>query len=107
MPRYDEQILLKGASSLEARASQIIFWTAARYLALTFAVAWIGASTYNLLSHSSDVPAMPVAAIGAAIAMVVGILVGRDRAFDLRLQAQQLVALVQIEQNTKRSNLPS
>jgi len=101
--KYDEQILLKGAISLEARASQIVFWTAARYLAITFTVAWLGISGYDLLSHSNEFPQLPVAGICAAIAMLIGVFVGRDHAFDLRLQAQQLFALVQIARNTSKT----
>ena len=106
MATYDEQILLKAAISLEARASQIVFWTAARYAAIVFAIVWLAVSGYDLLSHSSDLQQLPIAGVCAAIAAAIGISIGRDHAFDLRLQAQQLIALVQVEQNTKRSNLP-
>jgi hypothetical protein len=105
--KYDEQILLKGAVALEAKARQIVVWTAVKYTVITFgAVAGTGAFI-RATTASKDLPAEIVGGIAAAIALVIGIVIGLDRAFELRLRAQQLIALVQIEQNTRKSSLPS
>jgi hypothetical protein len=105
--KYDEQILLKGAATLEARARQIVVWTAVKYTVIAFgAVAGAGAFI-RATTASKDLPAEIMGGIAAAIALVIGIVIGLDRAFELRLRAQQLIALVQIEQNTRKSSLPS
>jgi hypothetical protein len=105
--KYDEQILLKGAARLNARASWIIFWTATKYTVVTLlATSFAGAmlSRTNVLSVDS---AVAIVAVLTVAALMVGIFVGQDRAFELRLQAQQLVALVKIEHNTHKTSLPS
>lgn len=106
MPRYDEQILLKGAVRLQAQARSIIFWTATKYTILTLLItSTAGAILHtHILSIDSIVSAV---AILTVTAVMVGIFVGQDRAFELRLRAQQLVALLQIEHNTHQARLPS
>jgi hypothetical protein len=104
--KYDEQILLKGAARFEARASWIIFWTATKYTVVTLlATSFAGAMLRtNVLSSDS---AVGIVAVLTVAALMVGIFVGQDRAFELRLQAQQLVALVKLEHNTHKTILPS
>lgn len=102
--KYDEQILLKGAARLEARASWIIFWTTIKHIVLAFLTFGL-AAVLNPTTFLRELPAPTIATIGAVLGAIIGVFVGLDRAFELRLQAQQLIALVQIEHNTK-SSLP-
>ena len=101
--RYDEQFLLKAAIRLESEARNIIFATAARYALISGLTIYIGGILVRAFASRQigDVPVGAVAIIVALIGMTFGIIAGRDKAFALRVQEHQLLALVQIEHNTQ------
>lgn len=99
---YREDILLQAAIALENKARLIVFWTAARFTGFTL----VGVTLPCIIIRMQwvhDLPAEVIGGICAFFALLIGIDVGRDRAFFLRLKAQQLMALIQIERNTRKS----
>ncbi|MBL8744765.1 MAG: hypothetical protein JNK58_00255 [Phycisphaerae bacterium] len=95
MPKYDEHIIEQYADRLYRRARGVI---------LNWAVAlgvFFGGLAY-FLARAADVESLSfVGAVGAAIGLVVGFLIGTERAFAIRLKAQQTLCQLQIEKNTR------
>ena len=103
--RYDSSILQQFADDLYARARWIIFSTAAVYGVIVFLLSVVGTLA---TSHSTSLEPQNWAVIGTLTLIAVGIGVnrGRDKAFQLKLQAQQILCQRQIEMNTSNASAP-
>jgi len=101
---YDERVIYEFADRLYRRAaSTIIVYTflggalgvLVVVLAMLFTLGWHAAS----MVHPSSL-AGPAILVGG-LAALLGFVVGRDRAFALRLMAQTALCQAQIERNTR------
>jgi len=102
--KYDEQFLLKAAARLEQQARELVFTTTAKFGIVALGVSFLGAEIMTYFAKT-DFPVAGIVFIATGIAVIGGIIEGRARAFQLRVQVNQLLALVQIEHNTHRPNL--
>jgi hypothetical protein len=93
---YDSKIIIEFAARLYARANAI----AAAYGVVGAVLgAVVGAIAARFLLDTS--PAVG-ALVGGAVCCAIGVRVGQDKAFQLKLQAQIALCQVQIERNTRR-----
>lgn len=97
--QYDSSILQQFADDLYSRARWIIFTTAAMYGTVVFLLSLIGA----LATSHSNLQMQEWGAIGTltVVAVAIGERRGREKAFQLKLQAQQILCQQQIEENTR------
>lgn len=97
--QYDEQFLLRAAENLEQKARDIVISTAARYALAAFVICSGVATLLVKFGNHDDVmtPAIVMVAIVTVLAALVGVLKGRELAFELRVQVHQLLVLVEIE----------
>ena len=92
MPTYDDRIIRKFAERLYSRANSII----ALYTLLGIVAG--GAAGYGVNSYLHiGTPFL----VGLLVGAVLGFALGREKAFELKLQAQVALCQVQIEQNTR------
>lgn len=101
--QYDPNILQQFADSLYSQAKWLVFMTASRYglgTYLIFLVGLIAIGNIHPPVEMNTVWGLPV--IPALIGTALGISVGRSKAFNLKLKAQQILCQVQIEQNTRK-----
>lgn len=108
MPHYDEQILLKGAQEFNSQAGVVVFMCAFRYgfFALLFGAVGTIASARTWVPDMAPLTLYTSIATIAGVGVACGIVRGRTLAFRLRLEAQRLMALVQIVHNTSRKESP-
>lgn len=101
--KYDESYLLEAAQRFEDEARWIVWTCAARYAALGILAGVGGGVGFAAMNPAEGSPA--IFALGGSAGFVGGILIGvrrgRRLAFRLRVEAQKLIALVQIERNTE------
>ena len=90
MTTYDPQILYEFANRLYARANQVI----ATYTVLG---ALVGGGAGFSVNQQFDVYTL----LGAALVGLVAYLLGVEKAFQLKLQAQTALCQVKIEENTR------
>jgi hypothetical protein len=102
---YDENILQQYADSLYRQAKWIVFFTAARYGVAVFLVASVLGALIDLQKRVG-VDAANTGVIWLLGLTIIGIGVGVDdgrrKAFNLKLQAQQLLCQRQTEINTRK-----
>jgi hypothetical protein len=91
MVTYDAELLYEFADRLYARANQAIVTSVLMGIV-------IGGGGGYLMNRQLD----RYAAIGAALAGLVGYVVGSERAFQLKLQAQTALCQVKMEENTRK-----
>jgi hypothetical protein len=97
--QYDSSILQQFADDLYSRARWIIFSTAAMYGTVVFVLSITGVLAAN---HSSwGVQEWGVIGTLTLVAIAIGVNRGREKAFQLKLQAQQILCQRQIEENTR------
>jgi hypothetical protein len=97
MVKYDPQVLYRFAERLYARA----FWTV---VAATLSVALTGALTgLGFSARMPETGPLIGAVVGGLVGGVLGFLIGNERAFTLRLQAQLALCQMNIEFNTRRT----
>ena len=97
--QYDSSILQQFADDLYSRARWIIFSTAAMYGTVVFVLSIIGVLS---ASHSNlRVQEWGVIGTLTLVAVAIGVNRGREKAFQLKLQAQQILCQRQIEENTR------
>ena len=96
MTDYDPDIIQEFADRLYSRATQIVI-VAAIVGALLGLGAGFSISRLVFGGSGTDLTALVVVVLGG----VVGYLVGRERSFILRLQAQTALCQVRIEKNTR------
>lgn len=96
---YDSSILQQFADDLYSRAGWIIISVAAMYGIVVFVLSIIGVLA---ASHSSlQVQEWGVIGTLTLVAVAIGVNRGREKAFQLKLQAQQILCQRQIEENTR------
>ena len=93
--QYDPKIIAQHAEALYQRASRIVFTSG--FWGFLMGAAALGAAT----AASSNTGAF--ALVGGLVGAVLGVSVGRGRAFVYQLQAQQALCQVEIEANTRRA----
>ncbi|MBZ4373239.1 hypothetical protein [Corallococcus sp. AS-1-6] len=94
--RYDPSVIQEHAEDLYSRASRLV-------VLYGFMGIVVGAAIGFILSASAD-DLRPVALTGGAIiGVLIGVSMGRSRAFALELQAQMALCQVAIEANTRRA----
>ena len=102
---YDENILQQYADSLYRQAKWIVFFTAARYGVAVFFVVSVLSALIGLQKQVS-VDAANTGVIWILVLTLIGIAAGVDagrrKAFNLKLQAQQLLCQRQTEINTRK-----
>ena len=91
MAAYDAQILYAFADRLCARANQIV----ATY---TLLGVLIGGGGGYVVHQQFD----SLALLGAALGGLIGYMIGTEKAFQLKLQAQTALCQVKIEENTRK-----
>lgn len=102
--KYDEQFLLEAAARLESKAFWIVYSTTVRY-GVTGAV--LSFLTIFVASRFNDIGNQPIGvmvAVATIAALGIGVFVGRERAFLLRVEEHKLLALVQIERDVRKSD---
>jgi len=106
--KYDEQILLKGAQEFNREADMIVVICALRYgfFGLLFGAIGTIAIARTWVTNMDSLTLYTSIAVVGGIGVACGIVRGRKLAFKLRLEAQRLLALVQIAQNTNRKDIP-
>jgi len=103
--QYDQNLLLKAAMRFQDRARLIVLWCAAKYIAIAFPLAFAGAALgARFFPEQITLPPLTIAIAIGVLALIAGVVIGLERAFYLRVEAQKLIALVQIERNTKRAD---
>ncbi len=100
---YDPKIMQECADALYEQARHIIIREALKYGLIVFllsvVVLAVGAITYH--SEFPNQAQGIVIVFLTLIAVVAGVDAGRRKAFNLKLEAQQLLCQRQIEQNTR------
>lgn len=61
----------------------------------------IGGAVIAVMPRGSDSELIPL--IGIVVGLVLGVVVGRDKAFNLRLEAQRTLCQLRVEQNTRKA----
>jgi hypothetical protein len=100
--KYDEQVLHENAEKLYKQAEMVIITTAVEYGVRTLVVSFIGVAVVAVLGHIDAGPLSAAALILTLIAVIGGIAKGRERSFHLRLEAQRVLVLAEIERNTRK-----
>src|SRR6266700_843254 len=101
--QYEEQILIKGAYQLWSEAATIVATTALVFGFSAFALGSVIGIAMAVLSKQPGMGPTVLAfgVVGVIIGVAIGIWEGNRRAFELKVRAQQILALVQIEHNTR------
>ncbi len=104
MTEYDPKIILQFADRLYASAAQIVAETIALYAVVAAIAGYIVGSLlvrfYGSPAFAAD-PTTHLVLAGFAVGAVIGIFVGREKAFRLKLQAQMALVQLKIEENTR------
>ncbi len=107
---YDPEIIQKFADRLYARANSIIAtWTTLGALVggvggYALAAWWVSSQT--AYPGGGGTMHLPGLLAGAILGGVVGFMIGQEKAFLLKLQAQTALCQKKIEENTRRDPLP-
>jgi hypothetical protein len=102
--QYDEQVLHQHAEQLYKEATAIIYSTATKYGIFTGLASFGVVAVLHALSQvNPDVPWNQIAVAITVIAIALGIAEGKRRAFLLKLEAQRILVLAEIERNTRRA----
>ena len=101
MQTYSETVLLQNAEDLLRQANSIIAICAAKYGGIAFFAALLGLSALQYVSRGNFQVGLSSLGIGL-LGVVAGIVEGRRLSFNLRLEAQKVLALIEIEHNTRR-----
>ena len=102
MTTYDENILQQYADGLYREAKSIMFSTALVYGLVSFLIAILIALLLGRVGTDMETISEFAMVIVPVIGIIFGILAGRQKAFHLKLQAQQILCQRQIEVNTRR-----
>ena len=101
--KYNPQVLQSFADDLYARADWIVIQTIARYAVVTFVAAFAALNFFpNEIRTNGTIDSVAlVTLVPALLAGPMAWSVGATKAFQLRLQAQQILCQKQIEANTR------
>lgn len=91
---YDSKVIYQYAQRLYNSATSIVVWFSILGALAGGGLAWV---LTKQLAESRTI----VLAVGAIVGLGVGYLIGNERAFSLRLQAQIALCQAQIEKNTR------
>jgi predicted membrane-bound spermidine synthase len=94
---YDENVIVTFAERLYRRAATIVILCAL----LGCIVGAVGVELVAAAARVHSDATNGFAVLFALVAAVIGVLIGNERAFALRLLAQQALCQVQIERNTR------
>lgn len=94
---YDESVIVAFAERLYRRAATIVITTALLFMLFGAAGGAAVAALSRMPTDSRNGLAVVMGLIGA----IIGAVIGSERAFTLRLMAQQALCQVQIERNTR------
>lgn len=100
--QYDPKVLQKFADDLYSRARSIVISSCLIYGLLGYLVPWAAFSFIPRTGDSSTALANLTWFI-CIFAALIGFAIGRQKAFKLKLQAQQILCQMQIEANTRQS----
>lgn len=101
---YDPQILQDYADDLYKQARTIIIWTAIKYGALCFLGSMLVVNVINAKSGMDSNTMVIVVGVVTILGILTGVGAGKQKAFNLKLEAQKLLCQRQIEQNTKATD---
>lgn len=109
MITYDPLVLKSYADKLYQQARMIAVTTALRYLAVAFVLSFVPvwflrASNTALQNDQAYSVGIGISVVLMIAATMVGVERGMDRAFQLKLEAQQILCQVSIEQNTRQES---
>jgi hypothetical protein len=101
--QYDSNILQKYAAVLYSRARWIVFWSFLRYGIAAFLSSYVLIFLVELVSRKQiEVDTRNVILfVFTLLGVTAGASAGYDKAFNLRLQAQQVLCQREIELNTR------
>ena len=103
MATYNETVLVEFAEELLRQAKWIIAICVAKYAGIATVASLFGLSAYQYFFKITDLPAGPASLFIGLFGALAGAAEGRRRSFELRLEAQKILALIEIEHNTRRS----
>ena len=101
---YDENVLQQYADSLYRQAKWIVVWTAVRYGLTVFLVSLVlvlAVGSLKGVNADTGNTEVIVVLILTLVGIVAGVDAGRRKAFNLKLQAQQILCQRQTEINTR------
>lgn len=106
MTAYDDNVLQQYADALYREAKWVAFWMAVTFGGVTFLISLAIAGGIALLPNAgiNDDGAnieMIAVSVATVLGAFVGLGIGRQKAFRLKLQAQQILCQRQIEINTR------
>jgi hypothetical protein len=96
MAKYEPQVIVEFADRLLTRAASIT----ALYGLFGLLLAGPGGILIGAATNTSP---EVIGGLGAVVGLAMGVVIGREKGFLLRLQAQQALCQVQIEFNTRRT----
>lgn len=99
---YDATIICTGVERLYARANTRIATYTLLGVGIGLSIGYVGA---GLLGEVGGGGRMPYEALCILLFGGIGLSLGRDRAFVLRLRAQTALCLVKIEENTRAASV--
>jgi hypothetical protein len=101
---FDSNILQQYADQLYSQAKWIVFWMALKYGIIVFLAAFglaFAVGSQRQIEASTASSWLAIAAILTVAGIFAGVDAGRRKAFNLKLQAQELLCQRQIELNTR------
>jgi len=97
---YDAEVIQEQADLLYAQADRALITNT---IVLGVLGVLVGGASFNFVAEHSEALAIVLALAIPIGAAVLGAILGSGHAFKLRSQAQQLLVLVAIEKNTRRT----
>ena len=98
---YDENVLQEQAERLYSQAKSIILITTVKYALIAFLIDIVGAVMYEKINPNSGQETLFFIVVFTLVVVLAGVAAGREKAFQLKLQAQQILCQRQIEVNTR------
>ena len=100
MATYSETVLLQYADDLLEQANAIIAILTLKYGAVAAVATFCGLAAVQF-AMKTDLPIPVVTLLIALVGALLGAIEGRRRSFELRLEAQKILALIEIEHHTR------
>lgn len=106
---YDPDALREFADGLYSRARSAVVWCATSYGLLAFAIGFsfgilAGRQMFESIPNLDTIStAFVLGALGAVIGIAVGIVKGREKSFDFKLEAQKILLQIRIEERTRKA----
>ena len=104
MASYDETTLVQAADDLLRQAGDIMWRLATEWGIKAGMATLIATGAFQAFApKTADVPIALVSGAVALVAAAIGYYEGHNRSFNLRLEAHKLLALIEIERNTRKA----